>query len=144
MIPLALGPFGTETNVNFESLAQLIELDNGMEMEINGKPTFICSFIGAILGDMPNQQLLSGCLGPRANRSCRYCLTLKDELSNLEYDIVKFGRYGEQMRRDFNRVRAIPSKVAQQKALKDLGLHDKWDLKDVLGMSNGVAQMESY
>lgn len=100
-----------------------------MEMEINGRQIFVCSFIGAILGDMPSQQLLSGCLGPRANRSCRYCLTTKDELSNLGYHIVEFGRYSEQLRRDFNRVRAIPSKVARQKALKDLGLHNKWDLK---------------
>ena len=133
LLPAALGPFGSKLGDVFEALNHYTELDSGMELEINGQMIFVCSFVAAILGDMPSQQKLSGCLSHQANKSCRYCYINSQSRADLDFDIIEFGRYGEQLLIDSKRIRNIPVKAQQVKMASGLGVHDNWQLMDVLG-----------
>lgn len=93
----------------------------------------MCSFVGAIIGDMPSQQKLAGCLSHQANKPCRYCLIDREARSNLDYNVIEFGRYGEQLSLDSKRIRNLKTKNQQSQAGKELGIHDSWHLVDVLG-----------
>lgn len=134
LLPLTLGPFGASLADIVESLAHLASLDEGLELQVGGRTVFICSFIASIIGDMPSQQLLAGCLGPKANMPCRYCIVSSPERPNLDFNIVEFGRYAEQTSRDIARIKTLPNKTRQTKALRDLGLHSDWRLMSALGM----------
>lgn len=133
LIPLTLGPFGSKFADTIECLANLAGLDEGIELTISGRrKLFVCSFINCIIGDMPSQQLLSGCLGPMANMPCRYCLIYNQERPKLDFNIVEFGRYSEQTHRNIERIKLITVKTHREQALRKLGLHSDWQLMDAL------------
>lgn len=135
-IPLTLGPFGSKLSDVVECLAHITELDEGLELQINGQPVFVCSFVAAIIGDMPSQQLLAGCLGPMANMPCRYCLKSLPERPDLTFNTVELGRYVAKSDKEVAKIKAMGTKKAQEEALKDLGLHNDWCLMNALGLSN--------
>ncbi|KAF3059130.1 hypothetical protein CFAM422_011711 [Trichoderma lentiforme] len=132
LLPLTLGPFAANDADIFESLFHMCELDAGTELHVKGEKMFVCSFVGAILGDMPSQQKLSGCLSHMANKPCRYCLISSDERANLDFNIVGFGRYGEQLKLDSKQIKAMQTKTKQETAASALGISVKWRLLDVL------------
>ncbi|KAG6262162.1 hypothetical protein E4U22_000861 [Claviceps purpurea] len=78
LIPLALGPFGAKKADLYKALNFLCELEKGKYVVVNGESVFVCAFVGAFVGDMMEQQELSGCLGHQAINGCRYCLVKKD------------------------------------------------------------------
>lgn len=133
LLPLTLGPFGANLADAIESLMHIAELDEGIKLQVDNTKVFVCSFISAIIRDMPSQQLLSGCLGPKANMPCRYCLVCAVERANLDFNIIEFGRYSKQTRRDVARINSLRTKSEKEKALRDLGLHNDWRLMDALG-----------
>lgn len=133
LIPLTLGPFGADLADVFECLYHLCELDSGVEIDIQGKKTFVCSFVGAIIGDMPSQQKLSGCLSHQATKPCRYCLISNSDRANLDFNIVEFGRYGEQMLLDSAKIRSEKNKSRQENSARALGMNVQWRLMDTLG-----------
>lgn len=135
LLPLTLGPFGADDADVFECLMHTCELDSGVEIDIQGKKVFVCSFVGAILGDMPSQQKLAGCRTHSALRPCRYCLIFFDDRNQLDYNILESGRYGEQLLLDTARIREDPRVTYQESMAKELGMSVKWRLMDTLGMS---------
>ncbi|KAG6035510.1 hypothetical protein E4U41_006043 [Claviceps citrina] len=133
VLPLTLGPFGSDLADVFEGLYHIRELDTGIEMMVQGEKQFVCSFVAAITGDMPSQQKLAGCLNHKAKKPCRYCLISSDERANLDFNIIEFGRYGEQLLLDAKQIRSQPSKTRQAAAGTALGMHTHWRLMDILG-----------
>lgn len=94
VIPLALGPFGSDESRVIRSLTHLRELDRGCEIEFgNEERVFVCCFTTCFIGDMPQQAELAGCLTYKGNRGCRDCLIKSKHRSNLEYDTIRNGRY---------------------------------------------------
>ncbi|KAI1430453.1 hypothetical protein GGR50DRAFT_690442 [Xylaria sp. CBS 124048] len=133
VITATLGPYGAQRADVFKALAHSSRLDRGTELIVNGKPIFVCSFVAAIIGDMPSQQELSGCLGPTANRPCRYCLAASDEKSDVNFDIRNLGKYHDQIIRDRARIISrVHAPSTRKIKLAGLGLHDNETLFSTL------------
>ncbi|KAI9747998.1 MAG: hypothetical protein M4579_007339 [Chaenotheca gracillima] len=96
VFPITLGPHGSNFEDVVKALRQLAVLDGGVDIDLNGEKVHITAFVLAFTGDMPQQQANSGFMGPRANRSCRYCLVDKAERRNLDFDVAQQGRYHHQ------------------------------------------------
>lgn len=64
---------------------------------------------------------------------CRYCLIHITERSNLDFNIIEYGRYSEQSRQNIARVKGMTKIMAKRNALGDLGVHDDWRLMNALG-----------
>jgi hypothetical protein len=96
--PLTLGPHGSNFPDVISSLTGLTALDQGMELDITGtgQRVRISAFCLAFLGDMPQQQDNAGFKRPTAVRSCRQCLVTEENRGNLDFDIVRMGRYHHQ------------------------------------------------
>ncbi|OTA53841.1 hypothetical protein K449DRAFT_389592 [Hypoxylon sp. EC38] len=116
--PLFISPHGTVFDDVVDSLRTFIPLDKGIEVTIRGQRVILCAFTLAYIGDMPQQNHNSGCLGPSAGKPCRFCMmgrkTLYDALENddpseiLYFDIEKHGRFCFQtgdMRRTMDNLR---------------------------------------
>lgn len=121
VIPITLTPFASEDADTLSDIPGLAELDRGCHVTINGKPIFMCAFTMCFLGDMPQQAELSGCLRHNAIKCCRYCLIDKNSRSNLQYDIVNFGRYQPHMQSSREDAASM-SNTAAKKFLRGLGL----------------------
>jgi hypothetical protein len=93
MFPLTLGPHGSNFSDVISSIVGLAQLDKGIEIEINGEKKFVCVYILAFTGDMPQQQENSGFKRQSANRGCRSCLVEEWNRGDLGFDIVLQGRY---------------------------------------------------
>lgn len=74
VFPITLGPHGSNFEDVIEALQSLRELDEGVMMHIQGNDVFVCAFILAFLGDMPQQNDNSGFKRQNATRGCRSCL----------------------------------------------------------------------
>jgi hypothetical protein len=133
LIPLTLGQFGSDIADTILGLFHLCGLDSGMNLYINNQEQFVCAFVGAILGDMPSQQKLSGCLSYKAGKPRRIFLISNNERGHLDFNIVEFGRHEEQLLIDSTRIREEPNKRRQNKAAIAYGIHEKWPLMDNLG-----------
>lgn len=73
---------------------QLTELDAGVDVLVNNKPTRMIVFAHAYIGDMVQQQWNAGFLGARAKVGCRSCyISDLDGRGDLDYDIADEGRY---------------------------------------------------
>lgn len=128
VIPITLGPHGSNFADVVEALVPLRDLDQGLTMEIknpkldiNG-PVQVCAFTLMFIGDMPQQQANSGNKSQRAILGCRSCFISKNERGNLDYDIVANGRFHHQavqMRRQLN---AIEQPRAREAKGTELGM----------------------
>ncbi|KAL7627668.1 hypothetical protein AAE478_001861 [Parahypoxylon ruwenzoriense] len=128
ILPLTLGPFGAEIADVFKALFHIRELDAGREVEVNGEKFFICSYIHCIIGDMPQQQELSGCLSHAAKLPCRFCIIEKDKRDDLNFNIIQQGRYHTHLQGSINDVHSLQYVTAQRNASTELGIHLDKDL----------------
>lgn len=92
VFPLTLGPHGSNFDEVIESLHQLREFDKGFQVQL-AQLTRVCAFSLCLLGDMPQQQINSGFMTQRADLGCRFCTISADDRGNLDYDIIRQGRY---------------------------------------------------
>ncbi|KAI1356515.1 hypothetical protein F5Y01DRAFT_267611 [Xylaria sp. FL0043] len=133
VITATLGPYGAQRADIFKTLFRTTDLDRGTELVINGKSIFVCSFVSAIIGDMPSQQELSGCLGPTANYPCRYCLVSSGEKGDMDFDISRLGKYHDQILHDRARLfHQVSAPTTRRGKLAGLGLHDNETLFSTL------------
>src|SRR6266513_1622507 len=94
VFPLTLTPHGSELKDVIYAMGEpLAALDRGQIMNINGIQTFVCAYTMVVTGDMPQQHDNSGFLRQSAIYGCNFCLCQKNGQGNLEFDIVKKGRY---------------------------------------------------
>lgn len=122
IFPLTLGPHGTDLADIVQSLFHIRSLDFGKNLKICGRDVFVCSFIAYTTGDMPSQSKLSGSKGHQALLPCRSCNIPIEHRANLEYDIVKNGRYHMQHLDNITFVQGLSSKRAKEQAEKRLGV----------------------
>jgi len=73
VLPLTLGPHGSNFEDVVMALQAMYDLDGGLRLQINGIDTFVCVFTLAYLGDMPQQQENSGFKSQNATLGCRFC-----------------------------------------------------------------------
>ncbi|KAI2629052.1 hypothetical protein GGS21DRAFT_492604 [Xylaria nigripes] len=121
-----LGPYGAKRADIFKTIAHAsTRLDRGTKLDVGGREMFVCSFVAAIIGDMPSQQELSGCLGPAANYPCRYCLVSSPQKGDMDFDVSRLGKYHDQIVRDRSRViEKTHAPTTRKIKLAGLGLHD--------------------
>lgn len=108
VIPLTLGPHGSNFEDVVAALKALIPLDKGTLVDINGTPTTMCIFSLCYIGDMPQQQENSGFKSQRADKGCRFCFIDAKQRGDLNFDINEHGRYHHQainMRKQMNNLR---------------------------------------
>ncbi|RYC61611.1 hypothetical protein CHU98_g4607 [Xylaria longipes] len=105
IIPLVLGPHGSDFSDVVKGLGTLVDLDAGIMTEINGVETRLCMWTMVFIGDMPQQAENCGFKSPRANKFCRGCYigvghkSFSDPASNVEFDSVTHGRYHHQVKK---------------------------------------------
>ncbi|RDW60356.1 uncharacterized protein DSM5745_10814 [Aspergillus mulundensis] len=93
---ITLGPYGTNFRDVIKNLIALGKLDAGIEVMHDGAMRKVFAFVLAFLGDMPQQNVNCGLLGPTAHVSCRFCLVDESSRHNLDINLVKLGRYHNQ------------------------------------------------
>jgi hypothetical protein len=123
VVPLTLGPHGSNFSDVVDALKSLRPLDAGVEVELHpGEKILLCAFTMAYIGDMPQQQKNSGMKTQRANCGCRFCFVASDYRGDLQYDTFKHGRYHKQamaMRNDMN---ALRTKAMREKYASTWGI----------------------
>ncbi|KAJ5124136.1 uncharacterized protein N7515_007961 [Penicillium bovifimosum] len=94
LFTLTLGPHGTNYTDVTRCLMNINELERGIEVDwVDGKKMRVVAFCLSYIGDMPQQQLNAGFKGPTATYSCRKCFVRDDQRGDLDFNIVKHGRY---------------------------------------------------
>src|SRR5271168_1425078 len=93
VLPLTLGPHGSNFDDVVAALKSLIPLDRGTLLDIKGIPTMMCAFTLCYIGDMPQQQENSGFKTQRATRGCRFCFVKDTARGDLDFNTVEHGRY---------------------------------------------------
>jgi hypothetical protein len=123
VVPITLGPHGSNFSDVVDALKSLRPLDAGVEVELRpGEKILLCAFTMAYIGDMPQQQKNSGMKTQRANCGCRFCFIPSDYRGDLQFDTFKHGRYHKQtmaMRNDMN---ALRTKAMREKYASTWGL----------------------
>ena len=99
VLPITLGPHGSNFEDVVDALKQFKLLDKGMDVDINGKTTHMCVFTLCYTGDMPQQQENSGFKTQRAIRGCRFCFIDETVRGDLDYNTIEEGRYHYQTMR---------------------------------------------
>ena len=110
VIPLTLGPHGSNLNDVLDALLSLRNLDRGGELLDLPQPTRVCIFPLCTIRDMPQQQANAGFKSQRANFGCWFCLVPSESRGDLDYDVVKNGRFHfqtMQQRREMSEIRAV-------------------------------------
>ena len=131
VIPLTLVPFAADPAQALRAIPNLSELDKGLYVKIDGEEVFLCTFTMCFLGDMVEQQEIAGCLSHQGNKSCRFCLIDKQSRDDLDFDIVKQGRYYHYMN-SIRSKQAGKAASARKKALSGMGLRDQHDMLDAV------------
>ena len=91
---LTLGPHGAKFSDVVEAFVRPIQqLDHGLQVDINGKTESVCAFAMTLLGDMPQQADNGGFMRHKADRGCRTCFCPKESRGDLDFNIIKNGRY---------------------------------------------------
>lgn len=100
VFPLTLGPHGSDLRDVLGCLEALSKgLESGIIMQVPCGESqalveaLVSSFAIGYLGDMPQQNECAGFLRQNAAFGCRSCTIPSKEYGNLDYDIVKRGRY---------------------------------------------------
>ncbi|KAI1822854.1 hypothetical protein F4861DRAFT_540577 [Xylaria intraflava] len=121
--PLTVGLYGMDTSDLLNELSHIDYLATGHNMTINGVDTHVVSFTICFVSDLPQQQELSGCKDHKALQPCRFCMIPKALRHDLDYNIIEFGRY-------HNEIMSIRESVKdmrvgrRNKKLKDFGLKE--------------------
>jgi hypothetical protein len=102
IFPIVLGPHASDFGDVIKALRTMEHLDEGMEMEVNGKMVRLCAYTMCYIGDMPQMAENSGLKGPRAKKFCRCCYTFSGQKAVdpeiiLKVDLLKHGRFHTQM-----------------------------------------------
>src|SRR4051794_28869937 len=71
--PILLTPHGSTFEDVVDTLRCLIPFDKGKYVTIRGEKILLCAFTFSYIGDMPQQNANSGCLGPTGSKYCRFC-----------------------------------------------------------------------
>ena len=122
-MPVTLGPHGSNFEDVVETLQGFIPLDQGLEVEIKGVKTKMCVFTLCFIGDMPQQQANAGFKSQRATLGCRFCFTDTDDRGDLNYDIVREGRYHRQTLQMRKEMDSLPTARDREKYGKKWGLN---------------------
>ncbi|KAN0117108.1 hypothetical protein V8E51_003085 [Hyaloscypha variabilis] len=93
IFPLTLGSHASKFDDALSSIAGIAELDKGAELTINNEKKWVVAFTHGFLGDMPQQNRNSDFLEQDAEKGCRCCVCPKAEKADLDFDVIKKGRY---------------------------------------------------
>ncbi|KAI0592714.1 hypothetical protein F4775DRAFT_597943 [Biscogniauxia sp. FL1348] len=129
IIPLVLGPHGSDFSDIVKGLGTLVDLDYGIEVEINGVTTLLCAWTMVFIGDQPQQAENCGFKSPRAHKFCRCCYigvgqkSFADPSSTAEFDSVTHGRYHHQ-------VTQMQQTMASYEGAKKVMYGSQWGIKN--------------
>ena len=121
VFPLTLGPHGSNFDDFINAMQGLRYFDKGVVLELP-QPTRVCAFTLCFLGDMPQQQANAGFKSQRANLGCRYCLIPAESRKDLNYDIIRNGRFHMQTMQQRSEMNAIRSTVKREEFASRWGL----------------------
>ena len=142
---LTLGPHGANINDVVEAFSKPIQnLDRGMELEINGDMEKVCAFSITFLGDMPQQADNGGFMRHNARRGCRTCFCLKEERSDLKYDVVRNGRYHWETMQQREYARDLDSTKDRNDFVKDFGVRIEVPAVVKLAPALDIIQSRAY
>jgi hypothetical protein len=122
-LPLALGPHGSALADVMAALEPMTGLDQGITVEIDGENIVLFGPILAFTGDMPQQQVNAGCLGPTARQGCRFCTTDIQYRGDLERQIHGAKQRGHyEILRVKQHATTAPTPTSRDRILRSHGL----------------------
>jgi hypothetical protein len=87
-------PFGGKfEDVIKPFIKDIKQLQHGIVMKIGEEEVWVTGGLGLTTADLPQGNDLTGILRQNANHGCRTCEVFKDNLTEMDYDIKKYGRY---------------------------------------------------
>jgi hypothetical protein len=87
-------PFGGEfKDVIKPFIKDIKQLQHGIVMKIGEEEVWVTGGLGLTTADLPQGNDLAGILRQNANYGCRTCEVFKENLTEIDYDIKKHGRY---------------------------------------------------
>lgn len=125
VLPLTLGPHGSNFSDVVAALQSLYYLDASQILKVSNQDTFVCAFTMVYLGDMPQQNANVGVKSQIADIGCRLCLIPAQIRGNLDYNIFEEGRFHHEMLRMRHEMNSQRNKGARAQYDKKYGLDDE-------------------
>jgi hypothetical protein len=122
VIPLTLGPHGSNFDDVVKCLEEFRNLDSGTIININSTETNVCIFIMYFIGDMPQQMANCGLMSQQSDRGCRHYELLTANFDDLGFDAIKFGRYHHEILRQRKHMDSLPTKTKKTTYCKKMGM----------------------
>lgn len=122
VLPLTLGPHGSNFCDVIGAMQLMTKLDEGLTADIKGKSVQLFAFTLMFIGDMPQQQENAGFRTQRANRGCRFCFIEESMRADLDFDIINEGRYHHQTIAMRDHLESIKGTRNQEKYASKWGL----------------------
>ena len=120
---LTLGPHGAKIEDVIGAISRPVqELDQSIDLEINGEIRTVWAFSISLIGDMPQQADNSGFQRPIAFRGCRSCVCPKESYGDLDFDTVLNGRYHWETIQQREHAQSIQKSGQLREFLKDTGV----------------------
>ena len=131
---LGFVPFGGEfEDVIKPFVNDIKKLQNGIIMKIGEEEVWVTGGLGVVTADLPQGNDLAGVLRHNANYGCRTCEIFKDDLTILDFDIKKYGRYHHLTNNYFDHLQQLCDVPSLQKAFaREHGLCIKPNILDQL------------
>jgi hypothetical protein len=114
ILPLTLGPHGSNFDDVVKCFGELRNLDSGTTIEINGVLTKVCVYIMMFTGDMPQQMSNCGLMTQRASHGCRFCTLPTSQFDNLQFNSIALGRYHHELGRQRKHLDTLTTKAEKQ------------------------------
>lgn len=125
IFPVTLGPHGTNIQDVFGAISHgYREVERGIQVEIQGEMQRVFAPALGYLGDMPQQADSMGFMRSNAILGCRACFITIDKYGNLDYDVVKRGRYHDEVLRARDIANKIPTLKRRTDYLNALGMNE--------------------
>jgi|GEM_PF-3337476 len=124
-------PFTATSNEVLQSLINDIqELEHGYELEINNQRVWITGGLGVITSDLPEGNEQAGIKNHNAHHGCRNCMIHHNNLHDITFDIVKYGRYHHMTTLQFAAIRNAQTQTERDNLATKYGIREKPSIFD--------------
>jgi hypothetical protein len=103
-------PFGGTFEDTIKPFIQDIQcLERGILMTIDNIQICVSGGLGVTTADLPQGNDLAGTLRHNATHGCRTCKASRDDLTDISFDITKYGRYHHLTDIEFEEIQSLPN-----------------------------------
>ena len=94
-------------------------------MEINNQRVWVTGRLGVITSDLPEGNEQAGIKNHNANHGCRNCMIHHNDLHDITFDILKYGRYHHKTTLQFAAIRNAQTQTERNNLATKYGIREK-------------------